>query len=216
MRCGARVVKVLQGVQTYYSHRGGTNGWNISKMCGAYLMSVNQIVQHGCGNRSDSCYSELMYQDSIGKQAQDTKRRTSTVVEELAQRSYEIFTIGKADEANVGEVMSLPQSNDCQREPAAGSVLHPTGFWSYCNQENPICCNVVQFEGSYTLEVSTVSGLQSSRSGDRSSHTFEILWEYCGRNIFRSTLERKKLFFSISVHANKSGKWAWARLVHRV
>jgi len=207
MKCGPRAAEVLKDVQTYYPRREGTDGWNIPKMRGAYLMAVDQIFRHGCGDGTDSQHGERMHQEFIGKIARNTQRRSSTFVEQLAQRRHDNFTIEKAVESNVGELMSLPGGGDGQREPTAHSDLNATPqCWSYYDHDIPLCGNTVRMEGAYTVEVSAAVGQLSSRNGDKSSRTFDIVWKYHARNIVRSTLE-EKLLFPIAAQANKDGRW---------
>ena len=91
-------------------------------------MNVNQIVRHGCGDGTDTQHGERMHQEFIRKIARNTQRRTSTFVDQLAQRRQKNYTIEKAVEANVGVLMSLPgrRGGDGQREPTACSDLHTT------------------------------------------------------------------------------------------
>ena len=117
-----------------------------------------------------------MHHEFIGKIARNTQRRSSTFVEQLAQRRHDNFTIKKAVEANVGALMSLPGGGDGQREPTAHSDLNATPqCWSYYDHDIPLCGNTVRMEGAHTVEVSAAVGQLSSRNGDKSSRTFDIV-----------------------------------------
>ena len=107
MKCGPRTAEVLNDVQTYYPHKEGTDGWTIPKMRGAYLMAVDQIVRHGCGDGTDSQHGEHMHQEFIEKLARNRQRRSLTFVEQLVQRRPENFTIEKAVEVNANVLKSL-------------------------------------------------------------------------------------------------------------
>ena len=91
-----------------------------------YLMAVDQIIQHGCGDRTYSQYGERIHQEFIVKLARNTQKRSLPFVEQLAQQRHENFAIEKAVEANVGALMSLPGGGDGQRESTAHSDLHTT------------------------------------------------------------------------------------------
>ena len=85
MKYGPRVAEVLKDVQTYYPRREGTDGWNIPTMRGAYLLAVRQIVQHWCGDGTNSHHDEHMHQEFIENLARNTQRHSSTFVEQRAQ-----------------------------------------------------------------------------------------------------------------------------------
>ena len=112
-----------------------------------------------------------MHQEFIGKLAWNAQRRYSTFAEQLAQQRHENFTIEKAVEANVDALMSL------------------SGGGSYSDHGIPLCGNLVRMEGAYTVEVSAAVGHPSSRNGDKSSRTFDVVWKYHARNIVKLTLE---------------------------
>ena len=61
MKCGPRAAEVLKNVQTYRLCREGTDEWNIPTNVGAYLMAVNQIIQHGCGDDTNTQHGECMH-----------------------------------------------------------------------------------------------------------------------------------------------------------
>ena len=170
-------------------------------------MSVDQIVQHGCDNGINTQHGKHMHQEFIGKTVRNTERRSSTFVEQLVQHRHENSTIKNVVEVNVGVLMRLPGGGDGQREPTSCSDLHTAPrCWSYYDHDIPLCGNTVQMEGVYTVEVSAAVGRLSSRKGDKSSHTFDIVWKYRARNIVRSTLE-EKFVVPIAEHANKYGRW---------
>ena len=157
IKCRPRAAEVLQYVQIYYPCREGTDEWNIPKMCGAYLMAVDQIVRHGCGNGTDTQDSRRMHHEFIEKIARNTQRRASTFGEQLAQRRHKNFTIEKTVEENVDVLMSLSGRRGCdsQREPTACSDLHTTPLcWFYYDHDIPLYVNTEWTEGVYTMEVS--------------------------------------------------------------
>ena len=211
LACRKRVGEVLQGVQQRYPRREGTEGWNIPKMRGAYLMGVDQIHRLGFGDGYDTQHGEKMHRDYITLAAKNTQRRPSVFVKQLALRRYENFTMESAISSVSDQLMQLPKPRQHKENDGAASTDLSTQtssnsrevVWNYYDSNIPRNNDCVSHCGQYKVRVSEID---TKIQRGNSKRTYSIEWTNRDRNIIQTKLD-DKLFFPISAHANHEGRW---------
>ena len=143
MSAESHIAKTLNKVIDRFPRRAGTDGWDLQKMHGAFVMGHEQLIRHGNADCWNSSYGERMHQSFFTRLGRQTQRRFSSLAAQVGDRRAEAYTTERA--VNDMHHFLMPHQGDDLEDDVddESSIGLETTGWNYHDDDIPLVNDAV-------------------------------------------------------------------------